>query len=375
MALRGGQSDKTMLKALDGILVVDLAGSVATTYCSKLFVDYGATVVNLEPEVGFPTRQLAPFIDEASTESAMHGYLNANKKSVRRDLISDDAIAALLSEANLVLGDGTDIRLFDSRLRMDISWYDDCGPYADFIGSDAQCFALNGMLRNIGHADGPPLIPTGYQAQIVGGMTAFVGAMGQVLAQELNADGAGLHMRTSIFEAMMCFTEVGAITAYNTGLEGERLGINRFPPTYPLGVFPCADGWIGLTVLTPGQWHSFCELLDLAEFSQIELFQSAVGRLESVDLLEPLICEKLLGFSAEDLFYRAQNVGVPLARVPTMEELFAVDQFVHRNAFAGIDFGTGADLLAPTIPFRLFATPPILGGVVAPLGADSKAFL
>ena len=116
-------------------------------------------------------------------------------------------------------------------------------------------------------------------------------------------------------------------------------------------------------------------MLDLAEFSQIELFQSAVGRLESVDLLEPLICEKLLGFSAEDLFYRAQNVGVPLARVPTMEELFAVDQFVHRDAFAGIDFGTGADLLAPTIPFRLFATPPILGGVVAPLGADSKAFL
>ena len=122
MALQGGQSDKTMQRALDGILVVDLAGSVATTYCSKLFVDYGATVVNLEPEVGFPTRQLAPFIDEASTESAMHGYLNANKKSVRRDLISDDAIAALLSEANLVLGDGTDIGLFDSRLRMDISW-------------------------------------------------------------------------------------------------------------------------------------------------------------------------------------------------------------------------------------------------------------
>jgi len=364
-----------MLKALEGTLVVDLAGSVATSYCSKLFADYGATVVNLEPEFGFPTRHLAPFIDAASTESAMHGYLNANKKSVLRDLMSNDAMAALLSSANLVLADGADFGHLHSRLRMDISWYGDCGPYADFIGSDAQCFALNGMLRTIGHAEGPPLIPTGYQAQIVGGMTAFIGAMGQVLAQELNAESSGMHMHTSIFEAMMCFTEVGAITAYNTGLEGDRLGINRFPPTYPLGVFPCADGWIGLTVLTPGQWHSFCDLLDLAEFSEIELFQSAVGRLESLDLLEPIICDKLLHVSAEELFYRAQNVGVPLARVPTMEELFQVDQFSHRNAFAGIDFGIGVDVLAPTIPFRLFETPPILGGAVAPLGADSEAFL
>jgi crotonobetainyl-CoA:carnitine CoA-transferase CaiB-like acyl-CoA transferase len=363
-----------MSQALADILVLDLSGTVSTTYCAKLFADYGATVVNLEPEDGFPTRKLPPHIAGAASSSAMHAYLNANKQSVQRDQLSKEELSRLISQADLVLSDGGAQELTDAGLSMSITWYGEDGPYADFVGTDAQCFALNGMLRTIGHVDGPPLIPTGYQAQIVGGTTAFIGAMGQVLARELNPSSVPLHLHTSIFEAMLCFTEVGAITAYNTGLEGHRLGINRFPPTYPLGVFPCRDGWIGLTVLTPSQWHAFCELLDMPEFSAVDLFQSSVGRLEAVDLIEPIICEKLLNFSAEDLFYRAQNAAVPLARVPTMEELFQVDQFVQRNAFAAVDIGNGKSLQAPTIPFRLFMTPPGLGGAVAALGADTQGY-
>lgn len=363
--------------ALAEILVVDLSGSVSTTYCAKLFADYGATVVNVEPDEGFPTRHLPPQITSSQTmpgsnRSAMHAYLNANKQSVKRTALSKPQLARLLSQAALVLDDGSCQPPGDVGLRMSISWYGDDGPYAHFTGADAQCFALNGMLRLIGHRDGPPLIPTGYQAQIVGGMTGFIGAMGQVLARELNPLAAPTCLSTSIFESMLCFTDIGAISAYNTGLEGDRLGINRFPPTYPLGVFPCKDGWIGLTVLTPGQWHSFCDLLGLGEFRDVELFQSAVGRLEAVDMLEPAICEKLLSLSAEALFYEAQNAAIPLARVPTMEELFQVDQYVHRNAFAEVNLDRDHSVVAPTIPFRLYSTPPLLGGNVAPYGADTE---
>ena len=72
-----------MLEALAGALVVDMGGSVSTTYCAKLFADYGATVINLETEQGFATRHLPPFTLGASRDSAMHGYLNADKKSAK----------------------------------------------------------------------------------------------------------------------------------------------------------------------------------------------------------------------------------------------------------------------------------------------------
>lgn len=370
------------MTALTGISVVDISGTISTTYCAKLFVDYGAHVTNLEPADGFRTRREAPFIPgmRQPEASATHGYLNARKHSVVRDQLSEAAIVKLIENADLVLDDGSASSLIThcNGVRSSISWFGSNGPYASFTGTDALCFALNGMLRGIGPVEGPPLIPTGYQAQIVGGKTAFIASMTQVLAAELGNRSVPLEIETSIFESSLCFTDVGVVGTYNTGIQAPRMGVNRFPPTYPLGIFPCKDGWIGLTVLTPGQWRTFCELLDLQELADVPLFQTSLGRLEAIDVLEPMITEKLLTRSAEDLFYRAQNAAVPLAHVPTMEKLFDVDQFVQRQAFADISFGNDPNdvrtIKAPTIPFRLFTTPPDLGGKVAALGQHNEEY-
>jgi len=307
----------------------------------------------------------------------MHAFLHTNKKSVLSSQITRTATNALINSADLLLDDGSASPFADvfaiagSGVRSSISWFGTGGPYENFVGSDAQCFALNGMLRGIGRVEGPPLIPTGYQAQIVGGLTAFIGSLTQVLAGELGNRAAALHLETSIFESCLCFTDVGVVGFYNSGLQAPRLGINRYPPTYPLGVFPCRDGWLGVTVLTPGQWHAFCELLDMPQFSDVELFQSARGRLEAIDVLEPVIREKLLEHSAEDLFYRGQHAAIPLARVPTMEELFEVDQFLERNAFSDATLPSGAKLRVPSVAFRLYGTPRHFGGPVARLGEHS----
>lgn len=368
-----------MSEALEGVRVVDASGTVATGYCAKLFADYGADVVNLEPATGFATRSLPPFVPGIAPpqNSAMHAYLSTNKRSVCPDRLPPERLKSLLREADVLLDDGR------SRLplagcegvRTSISWFGESGPYADFVGTDAQCFALNGMLRLIGRAEGPPLIPTGYQAQVVGGATAYVASLSHVLARDLGNLSGPVRLETSIFEACLCFTEVGPITHFNTGLEAERRGINRLPPTYPLGVFPCRDGWIGLTVLTPRQWQTFCVLLDMEELADVPLFQSAAARGEAADVLEPIFTEKLLGFSAEELFYRGQHAAIPLARVPTMEELFQVDQFIERNAFTEARPTPDRALRVPSVPFRLFATPPRFGGAVAAVGEHDADFL
>jgi crotonobetainyl-CoA:carnitine CoA-transferase CaiB-like acyl-CoA transferase len=367
-----------MTGALDGLTVVDVGGTVATGYCAKLFADYGADVVNVEPIDGFSTRRLPPFVPGVAVPqaSALHAYLSARKRSVRAGSLTPAALGRLLAGADLVLDDGNpEISLDDARnVRCTISWYGSTGPYANFVGTDGQCFALNGMLRIIGREQGPPLIPTGYQAQFIGGVTAYVACLGHLIGRELGNGHGPIRLETSLFEANLCFTDVGVITAYNTGLEAHRMGVNRLPPTYPMGVFPCRDGWIGLSVLTPRQWHAFCALLDLDELAHEPLFQSAAARGEAADLLEPLFTARLLEFSAEDLFYRGQAAAIPLARVPTMEELFEVDQFVERRAFCEVDLTPARRLRVPSIPFRLYSTPPDFGGAVAALGAHDGDF-
>ena len=71
--------------ALAGIKVLDVAGTIASGYCGKLFADHGATVIDVEPpESGFATRLAPPFLADAQPpeNSALHAYLSANKASV-----------------------------------------------------------------------------------------------------------------------------------------------------------------------------------------------------------------------------------------------------------------------------------------------------
>ena len=364
-----------MTKALEGLRVIDIGGSISTAYCSKIFSDYGAEVINLEPDSGFETRKCPPFID-GKDDSAMHAYLNTNKLSVRRDKLRRETLEELILSADLVLNNGkkSELSSISKGVFSDISWYGKGGDYDNFIGTDAQCFALNGMLRGLGSVEGPPIIPTGYQAQIIGGMAAFAGSLGQVLGVELGNKKSPTLVETSIYESTLCLTEVGAVSFFNTGLEGRRLGVNRFAPTYPLGVFPCKEGWIGLTVLTPSQWHAFCKLLNMEHFALVPEYQTSLGRLQDIETIEPVIQKSLLTFSANDLFYKAQQEEIPLARVPTMEELLEVDQFVERDVFTSAILPDKQRIKVPSVPFRLMDTPPSFGGFIAELGEHSERF-
>jgi crotonobetainyl-CoA:carnitine CoA-transferase CaiB-like acyl-CoA transferase len=365
--------------ALAGLRVVDLAGTVATGYCAKLFADHGADVINAEPPDGFPTRRLPPFVDGAGGRSALHEYLSAGKRSVvLADADADATRASLCADVDLVLDDGGRPLGYGPGLWMDVSWFGSSGPYAGQAASDGVCFALVGLTRGIGRVAGPPLIPTGYQAQIIGGLTAYIGALAYLIGRERRGARAALpssRLETSILEAVTCFTEVGAAAFFNTGVSGSRLGINRLPPTYPLGIFPCRDGWIGITVLTPQQWQAFCRLLDIDEFAREPRYHSTLERFADAAVIEPVIRERLLERSAYQTFVAGQRAGVPLALVPTMAELFEIDQYQARHAFAPVRYEDAPPYRVPVVPFRLRGTPPRAGGRAHRLGEDTENVL
>jgi crotonobetainyl-CoA:carnitine CoA-transferase CaiB-like acyl-CoA transferase len=358
------------------LLIVDISGTVATGYAGKLFADYGARVVNLEPAAGFITRSLEPLLKNGC--SAMHGYLHANKESVITDGLVTEHPAVLSADLVLLdpqtLEDSADLDDFDTNLCV-ISWFGLNGPYSAYQCSDGMIHALTGLASGIGTPEGPPMIPGGYQAQMIGGLSAFNGALGFLLGQQMDKT-AGLstnpfRLDASIFEANMCLTDLGPINSYNNEPRVTRLGINRWAPTYPLGIWPCSDGWLGVTCLNPSQWKAFCKLLDLEDLADVPLFQSSVSRLEASDILEPLFLEALAKWSTEDIFYRGQAMRIPLARVPTMDELFHVDQYVARQAF--IEYTCeDATFVGPSIPFRLTKTPPVFGGAAAEPGLHSN---
>ena len=69
----------------------------------------------------------------------------------------------------------------------------------------------------------------------------------------------------SIFESSIAVTEYIMFKSFLRGDIMRRIGVNRFWPTFPVGIYETKQGWLGVTTVTPAQWRAFCEMLGLLE--------------------------------------------------------------------------------------------------------------
>ena len=376
-------------QALTGLKIVELAQGVAAPYLGKLFADFGAEVIKVEPPgVGDEARTLPPLTDgvDFPEASGLFAYLNANKKSATLDL--RQAKGAALAErlcrgADVVIENFTPGALdrvglgFNELSRknpnliyVSLTWFGQDGPYQDFKGGDAMIHALSGVSFYIGPKEGPPYLPGGYQAQFVGGVTAFVPAMGAIVGRKRGHRGQ--HVDVSVLESNLCFTETGISSFANTGEPGKRHGVNRFIPTYPACAFPCKGGWIGANVLTPAQWQGLCDLIGLPELKENPDYSTSILRLEHADELEPVLAARFLARTAEEWFHLAQARRIPFSLVPTMAELLASPHFSERQSFGPISHTDIGTFQAPTVPFKLLKTPALCGGASPRLGQHNR---
>ncbi|GIT61298.1 MAG: hypothetical protein Ct9H300mP20_11250 [Gammaproteobacteria bacterium] len=124
----------------------------------NFFSDYGAEVINLEPESGFKTPQNSSFYKgEKTIAPCMLISIQISSASLR--ISSKKIYWELVSNADLVLsnGENSELSAYSEGVLSEISWYGKGGDYENFVGTDAQCFALNGMLRGLGSIEDRPL--------------------------------------------------------------------------------------------------------------------------------------------------------------------------------------------------------------------------
>ncbi len=364
--------------ALGGTRVVDLSGGVAAAYCGKLFANFGAHVVNLERgPSGHLTRTLEP---TRAGHSALFAYLSAGKQSVCGEPRAETCAATrrLVATADVVLFDSGEVdpqwlaAHAPEAIAVSLSWFGDRGPRAGQPGTDAVVAALIGFVRGIGPADGPPVLPSGYPCQMIAGATTFLAVLGQLIGRAASGARPFALIESNVLEASLCLTEPGPLGVLQSGIARPRLGVNRFAPTFPMSVYPCKDGHLGVTALTPSQWLTFCDMVGLQSLAQDKRYIETLVRLDDADLIEAELRPRLLERTAMEWFLEGQERKVPLALVPEMHELLALDQFRDRGAFCHVDTPLGR-LELPGVPFRLHQTPAICDGRVPDLGEHQSA--
>ncbi|HMN72115.1 MAG TPA: CoA transferase [Rhodoblastus sp.] len=355
-----------------GLRVLELGSLASASWCARLFADFGADVLKLEPDGGDPLRGALPRFENAGeAESATFAFLNFGKRLASA---RDADMPALLRDCDvLILGDcdaPAALAGNDALVVIDTSWFGRGGPYSDHAATDATVRALAGLVQLVGPQDGPPLAAPDFQAGYVAGLWAFIAACAGLMAR---ARDGGRRFEASVHEACVTLAEYQVAEAALRNEPQQRAGIGRFAPTYPLGVYRASDGWIGATMVTPAQWRGFCEMLGLPELGAAPHFTTGLERLPHADDLEAQFAPRLAQRPAAHWFAEGLKRRLPLVVVPRIEDLASSPEFLARGAIASIRDGDKA-LRAPASPLRLVGTPPATEATLARAGADTPVW-
>ncbi|MBR0662957.1 CoA transferase [Roseomonas hellenica] len=337
--------------------VMEAGSGVALAYAGKLFADFGAAVVKLESPEGDALRREPPLVatGDGGAESALFAWLNTNKRSVTAPPAASGFDVLLEARPPGARGPEAPITAL-------ISWFGESGPYAGFAATDVTCRALAGVFTGTGPAEGPPSMLGGIAGAVLGGIAAFNAVTAALLS------GAPRRLEVSIHEANVTVAEYQAAQGLTHPEVDRRHGVNRFAPTCPLGVYPCREGWLGVTVVTPAQFRAFCEMIGAPEVGRDPRFVMGIDRLRHVTELEALFVPRLAERSAAAWFEEALARRLPFAVVPDMATLLATPMHRARNAFGTVRIGDAA-FEGPTLPQHLTRTPPRAGGTAPCPGA------
>ncbi len=361
--------------ALSELRVLEVGELPAGALCARLFADFGADVLKLEPPGGDPGRAVAPLIDIGGgrREGAYFSFLNVRKRSAPLDAA---ALPALLAQADVLVdslspSQRQDLGLDHAALQAAhpglviaaVSWFGDDGPYSGYAGSDAVCRALAGATQLVGPVEGPPVPLHDYQASNVGGLTAFIAALASLQRPERR----GRRLELPVLDAGIALADYNVALAWAAGGVDKRWGVSRFSPNFPLGIYRCKAGYVGVTVVTPVQWRSFCSLLGVEHLAQDPRYAERTGRLTDADALEAQFKDRFLDKTADEWFALALQQMLPLVVVPSMAQLLAEPEHRRRQAFETVQHGE-REHEQPASPLRLSRTPPLRGGRVPAAG-------
>jgi crotonobetainyl-CoA:carnitine CoA-transferase CaiB-like acyl-CoA transferase len=266
-----------------GLKVVDLSQGIAGPYCAMLLAQHGAQVIKVE---GIGEGDWARTLGTRyGSHTAFSIIGNLGKKSIAVDLKSTagkDVVWRLLKGADVFLEGfrpGVIKRLgfdYDSvaareprLLYLSISGFGQTGPLRERPAMDPVLQAYTGLMNENRGEDGVPhRVPV-----IVVDMSTALYAF-QALSAALYArrdEPRGRYIDVSLMQAATALQSIRLMASH---LDGGT--------TRASGVFPTADGWMTIAVVTDRDWRSLCEAMERPELAEDPRFATLAARTTNV---------------------------------------------------------------------------------------------
>ena len=118
----------------------------------------------------------------------------------------------------------------------------------------------------------------------------------------------------SALEATLTVHQFTDVMWTAAGLVRSRHG-NRFEAVYPIGLWPCADGWFSLCILE-NFWFNFAHMMERPDLAEGHPLSTNAGRVADMDAVDEAIVTAFRDWPKERIFTEGQETWrVPTARL------------------------------------------------------------
>jgi crotonobetainyl-CoA:carnitine CoA-transferase CaiB-like acyl-CoA transferase len=343
------------------VLVLELSDAeAAAAWSGRVFTWAGDEVIKVGPDRRSPP---SPALDL---------YLNAGKRRAAldyRDEAGRRSIDALAADADIVVMDAPPADVERYRLlqlgrpggvTVTITPYGLDGPWRDWKATSPTLLAHGGYTDLMGDAGRAPLTLPGSYPYYQAGTVAALAAMAALRAAR--GRDRPTPVQLSILETLAGvhqFTDV-MWTAWSR--VRSRHG-NRFEGVYPIGLWPCQDGWFSLCVLEQ-MWFRFCYMLDRPDLAEGHPLSLNAGRILDLDAVDEAILAALRDWPKERIFKESQEAWrVASGHLMSLDEVLE-DRHLGERGFwqpmglpAAVEAGPGPPSPSGPGPIRMPGAP------------------
>jgi len=345
--------------ALEGLVVVELARSLAGELAGGLLADMGACVIKIEPRDGSPLRRRGPAV--TGEDSLYFQSENRGKYSVVAELdelTREPWLASLLASADAVIEDFGTGRLEAAGLPPEsliannarlavlrISPFGQSGPLAGERGDDRIAQAFSGMQFATGFPDRAPIPVT---VPLAEAWSAILGSSALLMAVfHARRSGHGQVVDIGLYQTALRMQEDVVIRYHKTGAVASRMGTES-ATVVPANVYPTRDGgFIALSGAGDQPFARLCVAIGAPEAVKDPRFVTSAARLVNRAAADELVRAWVGKHDLADVEARFTKAGVAGTAVRSVDEIIGDAHVTARRSLLSLTSQSGREFLAP----------------------------
>ena len=381
------------LGPLAGIKVLELGQLIAGPFAGKMFAEFGASVIKIEPPPegdnpgGDPLRQWRLLHHGTS----LWWYVQArNKKSVTANLRTPEGqeiVRRLARDTDIVIenfrpgtlerwGLGYDAlsSVNPGLILLRLSGFGQTGPYRDQPGFGAVGESMGGMRHVTGFPDRPPVRMNISIGDALASLHGVIGAL-MALHHRNEHGGKGQVVDVALYEAVFNMME-SLIPDYDLfGDVRQRIGTG-LTNIVPSNTYTTKDGE---SVVIAGNGDSIYKRLMHAigrdDLRQDPSLANNMGRVKRTAEIDGAIAAWAAAHSLQEILAALKAADVPHGKIYTAADIVGDPQYLARDMIRQMTLPDGTPIKFPGVVPKLSATPGEVNWVGPALGEHTDEVL